>query len=273
MDGLLLLVHDGVNVDTVRADTSAQRLQLRWPRPAPCQQSCTGRVQVVVAAPLEGGGARWVWASVSGRFGRCAGRCGRRAGRRLRDGRTVSGCGERSRVVRRARAPPSRRACRRRLAAGGSGTVGGCRQFSLAPLLGRYLSFAERDEIAILHAQGVSVRGISPSRPCRVDGLEGAAPERIDTQSRDRVPSDDGAVARRATREPPEGLEAGRERAAARVRAGSARRKDRQAGRRAGARAGRAVWRPTAGSSSGSPLGEGVESGADRESAPGRLPR
>ena len=32
---------------------------------------------------------------------------------------------------------------------------------SLAPLSGRYLSFAEREEIAILHAQGVGVRGIA----------------------------------------------------------------------------------------------------------------
>src|ERR671937_878117 len=38
---------------------------------------------------------------------------------------------------------------------------GGMPPISLAPLSGRYLSFSEREEIAILHAQGVSVRGIA----------------------------------------------------------------------------------------------------------------
>jgi IS30 family transposase len=38
---------------------------------------------------------------------------------------------------------------------------GGMPPISLAPLSGRYLSFAEREEIAILHAQRVGVRGIA----------------------------------------------------------------------------------------------------------------
>jgi IS30 family transposase len=38
---------------------------------------------------------------------------------------------------------------------------GGMPPISLAPLSGRYLSFAEREEIAILHAQQVGVRGIA----------------------------------------------------------------------------------------------------------------
>jgi IS30 family transposase len=38
---------------------------------------------------------------------------------------------------------------------------GGMPSISLAPLSGRYLSFAEREEIAILHAQRVGVRGIA----------------------------------------------------------------------------------------------------------------
>jgi IS30 family transposase len=38
---------------------------------------------------------------------------------------------------------------------------GGIRPVSLAPLSGRYLSFAEREEIAVLHARGVGVRGIA----------------------------------------------------------------------------------------------------------------
>ncbi len=38
---------------------------------------------------------------------------------------------------------------------------GGMPPISLAPLSGRYLSFAEREEIALLHAQRVGVRGIA----------------------------------------------------------------------------------------------------------------
>lgn len=38
---------------------------------------------------------------------------------------------------------------------------GGMPPFSLAPLSGRFLSFAEREEIAILHAQDLGVRGIA----------------------------------------------------------------------------------------------------------------
>src|SRR6266540_2723815 len=39
--------------------------------------------------------------------------------------------------------------------------AGGMSPISLAPLSGRYLSFSEREEIAILHAQDVGVRGIA----------------------------------------------------------------------------------------------------------------
>ena len=39
---------------------------------------------------------------------------------------------------------------------------GGIRPVSLAPLSGRYLSFAEREEIAILRARGCGVREIAP---------------------------------------------------------------------------------------------------------------
>ena len=38
---------------------------------------------------------------------------------------------------------------------------GGMPPISLAPLSGRYLSFAEREEVAILHAQRVGVREIA----------------------------------------------------------------------------------------------------------------
>ena len=78
---------------------------------------------------------------------------------------------------------------------------------SLAPLSGRYLSFAEREEIAILHAQQLGVReiarrvGRSPSTISRE--LRRNASTRSHTAG---VSGDDGAVARGAARQPPEGL-------------------------------------------------------------------
>jgi transposase, IS30 family len=106
---------------------------------------------------------------------------------------------------------------------------GGMPPVSLVPLSGRYLSFAEREEIAILHAQRVGVRKIARRlNRSRVDDLEGAAPQRIDAQPCGRVSRDDRAVARRATRKPSEAFQARRQRRAARVRAGAARRYDRQ---------------------------------------------
>ena len=50
---------------------------------------------------------------------------------------------------------------RRRLAAGGSGSVAGCRRSCSPRSSGRYLSFAEREEIALLRAQGAGVREIA----------------------------------------------------------------------------------------------------------------
>lgn len=51
-------------------------------------------------------------------------------------------------------------------------------------LPGRYLSFAEREEIAIQLAGGCGVREIAPDRPVAVDDLEGAAPQRRDAKRR-----------------------------------------------------------------------------------------
>ena len=72
----------------------------------------------------------------------------------------------------------SRLGCRRRLVTGGSVRLAGCRPVSLAPLSGRYLSFAEREEIAILRGRGLRGAGDRPAdRPFAVDDLAGAAPE------------------------------------------------------------------------------------------------
>ena len=100
---------------------------------------------------------------------------------------------------------------------GGSATAGGMPPISLAPLSGRYLSFAEREEIAILHAQRVGVREIAR----RLDRSPSTISRELRRNASTRtyrlgVSGDDGAVARGATREPPEGRQARRQRCAAR---------------------------------------------------------
>jgi hypothetical protein len=98
--------------------------------------------------------------------------------------------------------------------------AGGMSPISLAPLSGRYLSFAEREEIAIGHAQHLGVREIAVRPgPFAVDGLAGTAAQRIDAQLRGGVPGDDCTVARRAACEPPKGLQACGERRVAQTRA------------------------------------------------------
>ena len=111
---------------------------------------------------------------------------------------------------------------------------GGMPTVSQAPPSGRYLSLAEREEIAILRAGGHGVReiarrlGRSPSTISRE--LDRNAP------ARGRVPRHGRAAACRASRAATEDREARGEREAARLRAGAARRSGPAAGRRGGAR-------------------------------------
>ena len=75
--------------------------------------------------------------------------------------------------------------------------AGGMPPISLAPLSGRYLSFAEREEIAILRARECGVREIARrAAPVAVDDLAGAAPQRRDPRRRPGVPGHDRPVAR-----------------------------------------------------------------------------
>src|SRR5437016_325231 len=68
---------------------------------------------------------------------------------------------------------------------------GGMPPISLAPLSGRYLSFAEREEIAILHAQGVGVRGIARQL--------GRSPSTISRELRRNASTRSHSIAYRAT--------------------------------------------------------------------------
>ena len=71
---------------------------------------------------------------------------------------------------------------------------GGMPDDHLAPLSGRYLSFAEREEIALLRAQGIGVRAIARGSVVAVDDLPGAAPQRGHAWRQARVPGVGRAV-------------------------------------------------------------------------------
>jgi hypothetical protein len=150
---------------------------------------------------------------------------------------------------------------------------GGMPSVSLAPLSGRYLSFAEREEIAILRAQGAGVRQIArrlsrDPRRSRESCVEtprlAAAVWTIAPRRRNGMPTDVPG-ARRSPNSPPT------TRSGSTCRTGSRARSQLWAGCPCPARgyAGSVVVtdavRPA--------LGERVEPAADRGQAPSRLPR
>ena len=86
----------------------------------------------------------------------------RSPGRRRWPGERIgSGSGRRSRAGCRRRMPPLWPACRRRVGTRWFRDGGGMSSVSMAPLSGRYLSFADREEIAILRARACGVREIA----------------------------------------------------------------------------------------------------------------
>ena len=132
------------------------------------------------------------------------------------------------------------------------------------PLSCRYLSFAEREEIAMLRAEGKGVREIargSAGRRRRSPGSCGATRRR---EAAARVPGVGGAVEGRAGGAPPKTAKlAADERLREYVQ-------DRLAGKvrparrdRGGGPGGRAVEGPQQAASPGPPVGECVEPGAD----------
>ena len=81
---------------------------------------------------------------------------------------------------------------------------------------GRYLSFSEREDIALLRAKGLGVREIARRvKRQPVDDLAGAAPQRVDADVAARVQGVDRAVACRAASSSTEGRQARHQRAAA----------------------------------------------------------
>ncbi len=154
----------------------------------------------------------------------------------------------------------------------GSVKVVACQRFCLAPLPGRDLSFAEREEIAILRVQDAGVReiarrlGRSPStisRELRATPRPVAGAWSIGPWPPRGTPTDVPSVRRSPSSPRTSGCGAMCRNAGGR---------DRAARRHIGAGSGREVDRSPAWAPQGSPVGTLVEPGADLEPAPGRLP-
>ena len=126
----------------------------------------------------DGGVLGWELAGNKRRRGRCETRCIRPGGRRAGSAIRFRGSGSRS-----PKGVASEQAAISVGVASAVGTrwfreAGGMRPISLAPLSGRYLSFAEREEIAILKAQGLRRSRDRPTdKPVAVDDQPRAAPQ------------------------------------------------------------------------------------------------
>ena len=97
--------------------------------------------------------------------------------------------------------------CRRRSVRAGSASKAGCDRSAFTSLSGRYLSFSEREEIAILHAAvAMGARDRPPARSCSVDGLaELRRKPRPERSPRNRARTHSGTRPAGAT---PEGVQA-----------------------------------------------------------------
>ncbi len=157
--------------------------------PAQADARCTRRIQVVVATPRGRGSGEWVAIRCSGRAWRGASRCGHRGGRR-RHGL----CSAFWRLV-----AVGRTSEEAALACGVSGPVGsrwfsdsgGMPPLSLDEPTGRYLSCAEREEIALLRAQDGGVRQIARRL--------GRSPSTISRELRRNAATRSGQLAYRAS--------------------------------------------------------------------------
>ena len=106
--------------------------------------------------------------------------------------------------------------------------TGGMPPISLRPVSGRYLSFGEREEIAILNAQGVGVREIGRRLGRSASTISRELRRNASTRSRRvvyRATTAQWHAERRASR--PKVIEAGRQRRASPVCAGASGRADR----------------------------------------------
>lgn len=143
---------------------------------------------------------------------------------------------------------------------------------SSKPLSARYLSFSEREEIALVACAGPWCAGGCPAPGAGgLDGFTRAAAQRGDAQRRAGLSGHDGAVACRAGGAAPEAGEArdasGAEGVCARATVGCRDRSERSRGVWAGG----AVEGPSARAAATTALGEGLEPAADLAAAAARL--
>jgi hypothetical protein len=149
---------------------------------------------------------------------------------------------------------------------------------SAKPLSGRYLSFAEREEIALLHAQGSAMqevarrlgRAASTISRDRTHCVRSA--ERCQARRWPGVSRDNGAMARRACRSSPQAGEACAQRGIANLCGGTTGWRRHGAERGSCSRAGGVLEGPSAWAAAGPAMGERLEPGADRPPPAGRLP-
>jgi transposase-like protein len=143
---------------------------------------------------------------------------------------------------------------------------------SAKPLSGRYLSFAEREEIALLRAQGYSMREVARRL--------GRAASTISRELRRNAATRSGGLeyrattaqwhAERAARRPKQGKLAIN--TIASLCGGTTGWHRRRSERGSCARPSRILERPSTWTAEGSAVGKRLEPGADRPPAPGRLP-
>ena len=134
---------------------------------------------------------RWKLGRFVGLIVRCGLRCGRLVVRRWGGVSIGSGFGKGSLVGCRARMLGWRLGCRLRLVRVGSARMVGWPPFSLVPVSGRYLSFVEREEIAVLRARDCGVREIARRL--------GRSPSTISRELRRNAATRSGGLEYRAT--------------------------------------------------------------------------
>ena len=140
------------------------------------------------------------------------------------------------------------------------------------PLCGRYLSFAEREEIALLRVQGYSMQEVARRlRASGIDNLQRAAAQRRHPKRRPRVSCDDSAMARRARCSPPKAGEACAQRGVKNLCRGTVGWRRCGSERGSCSRPGRVLEKPSARTTEGPAMGKRLEPGADRPSPAGGL--
>ena len=144
---------------------------------------------------------------------------------------------------------------------------------SAKPLSGRYLSFAEREEIALLRVQGCSMREVGRrlGRTASTISRELAA-QRCDPKRQPGVSRDDSAMACRAICSPPKAGQACAQCDIANLCGGTIGRRRRRSGWGSCSRPGCTLERPPAWTAEASAVGKRLEPGADCLPLAGRLP-